>query len=37
LTQEELQEREEDVEVLLMDTSFSPVLSVKYNVEKTRF
>jgi DNA-directed RNA polymerase subunit alpha len=37
LTQEELHEREEDVEVLLMDTSFSPVLSVKYNIEKTRF
>lgn len=37
LTQEELQEREEDVEVLLMDTSFSPVLNVKYDIEKARF
>lgn len=36
-TLEELQEREEDVEVLLMDTSFSPVLNVKYVVEKARF
>jgi DNA-directed RNA polymerase subunit alpha len=32
-----LQEREEDVEVLLMDTSFSPVLNVKYDIEKARF
>jgi DNA-directed RNA polymerase subunit alpha len=37
LTQEELQEREEDVEILLMDTSFSPVLNVKYSIEKSRF
>lgn len=37
LTQEELQEKEEDVEVLLMDTSFSPVLNVKYEIEKARF
>jgi DNA-directed RNA polymerase alpha subunit len=37
LTQEELHEKEEDVEVLLMDTSFSPVLNVKYNIEKARF
>ncbi|MDR0772252.1 MAG: hypothetical protein LBF15_04415 [Candidatus Peribacteria bacterium] len=32
-----MQEREEDVEVLLMDTSFSPVLNVKYDIEKARF
>jgi DNA-directed RNA polymerase subunit alpha len=37
LTQEELYEKEEDIEVLLMDTSFSPVLNVKYNIEKARF
>lgn len=37
LTVEELKEREEDVEVLLVDTNFSPVLNVKYNVENTRF
>jgi DNA-directed RNA polymerase subunit alpha len=37
LTQEELHEKEEDVEILLMDTSFSPVLNVKYNIEKARF
>ncbi|MDD3793402.1 MAG: DNA-directed RNA polymerase subunit alpha [Candidatus Gracilibacteria bacterium] len=37
LTQEELLEREEDVEVLLVDTNFSPVLNVKYDIEKARF
>lgn len=37
LTQEELKEREEDVEVILVDTNFSPVLNVKYEVENTRF
>jgi DNA-directed RNA polymerase subunit alpha len=37
LTQEELHEKEEDIEVLLMDTSFSPVLNVKYSIEKARF
>ncbi len=37
LTQEELKEREEDVEILLVDTNFSPVLNVKYEVENTRF
>ncbi len=37
LTIEELKEREEDVEVLLVDTNFSPVLNVKYEVENTRF
>jgi DNA-directed RNA polymerase alpha subunit len=30
-------EREEDVEVLLVDTNFSPVVNVKYNIEKARF
>ncbi len=37
LTVEELKEKEEDVEVLLVDANFSPVVNVKYNVEKTRF
>lgn len=37
LTQEELKEREEDPEVLLVDTNFSPVLNVKYEIEKARF
>lgn len=37
LTQEELQVKEEDVEVLLMDASFSPVLNVKYDIQKARF
>lgn len=37
LSQEDLKEREEDVEVLLMDTNFSPVLNVKYNIENARF
>lgn len=37
LTQEDLKEKEEDVEVLLVDTNFSPVLNVKYDIEKTRF
>lgn len=37
LSQEELMEREEDVEVLLVDTNFSPVLNVKYEIEKARF
>ncbi|MDD3145601.1 MAG: DNA-directed RNA polymerase subunit alpha C-terminal domain-containing protein, partial [Candidatus Gracilibacteria bacterium] len=37
LTQEELLEKEEDVEVLLLDTNFSPVLNVKYDIEKARF
>jgi len=34
---EELKEREEDVEVLLVDANFSPVVNVKYNIEQTRF
>lgn len=37
LTVEELKEREEDVEVLLIDTNFSPVVNVKYNIENARF
>lgn len=37
LSVEELKEREDDVEVLLVDTNFSPVVNVKYNIEKTRF
>lgn len=34
---EDLKEREEDVEVLLIDTNFSPVLNVKYEISKARF
>lgn len=37
LTVEELKEKEEDVEVLLIDTNFSPVVNVKYNIENARF
>jgi DNA-directed RNA polymerase subunit alpha len=37
LTVEELKEKEEDVEILLVDANFSPVLNVKYNIEQTRF
>lgn len=37
LSVEDLKEREEDPEVLLIDTNFSPVVNVKYNIEKTRF
>ncbi|QFR38687.1 DNA-directed RNA polymerase subunit alpha [Candidatus Gracilibacteria bacterium 28_42_T64] len=37
LTVEELKEKEEDVEVLLVDTNFSPVLNVKYSIEHARF
>ncbi len=33
---EDLKEEEEDVNVLLIDANFSPVLKVKYDVEKTR-
>jgi len=33
---EELKELEDDVNVLLIDANFSPVLNVKYNIEKTR-
>ncbi|MFK7780192.1 MAG: DNA-directed RNA polymerase subunit alpha [Candidatus Gracilibacteria bacterium] len=34
---EELKETEEDVEVLLVDANYSPVVNVKYNIEQTRF
>lgn len=37
LTIEELKDREEDVEVLLIDANFSPVVNVKYDIEKARF
>jgi len=37
LTLEELKDREEDVEVLLIDANYSPVLNVKYNIEQARF
>ena len=37
LTIDELKQREEDVEVLLIDTNFSPVSNVKYNIAQTRF
>ena len=37
LTIEELKDKEEDVEVLLVDANFSPVVNVKYNIEQTRF
>jgi len=37
ITIEELKEREEDVEVLLIDANFSPVSNVKYNIETARF
>ncbi len=33
---EELKEREDDVNVLLIDANFSPVLNVKYDIEQTR-
>jgi len=33
---EDLKKREEDVNVLLIDANFSPVESVKYNIESTR-
>ncbi|PID87455.1 DNA-directed RNA polymerase subunit alpha [Candidatus Gracilibacteria bacterium] len=37
LTVEELKEREEDTEVLLIDTNFSPVSNVQYKITNTRF
>ncbi len=37
LTIEELKDKEEDVEVLLVDANFSPVVNVKYNIEQARF
>ncbi len=33
---EDLKEREDDVNVLLIDANFSPVLNVKYNINSTR-
>jgi DNA-directed RNA polymerase alpha subunit len=36
LASEELKAREEDVEVLLIDANFSPVLNVKYAIDQTR-
>ncbi len=36
LSIDELKEKEDDVNVLLIDANFSPVLNVKYNVESTR-
>jgi len=33
---EDLKEEEDDVNVLIIDANFSPVLNVKYNIEKTR-
>lgn len=37
LTVDELKQREEDTEVLLIDTNFSPVSNVKYNIGQARF
>jgi DNA-directed RNA polymerase subunit alpha len=36
LSIEELREREDDVNVLLIDANFSPIQNVKYSVESTR-
>jgi DNA-directed RNA polymerase subunit alpha len=36
LTSEDLKRREDDVEVLLVDANFSPVVNVKYDVQATR-
>lgn len=36
LSSEDLKAREEDVEVLLIDANFSPVLNVKYDIDQTR-
>lgn len=33
---DDLKEREEDVEVLLIDANFSPVVNVKYDITSTR-
>ncbi len=33
---EELKEREDDVNVLLIDANFSPITNVKYNIDSTR-
>jgi DNA-directed RNA polymerase subunit alpha len=37
LTVDELKEREDDTEVFLIDTNFSPVSNVKYNIGQARF
>jgi DNA-directed RNA polymerase subunit alpha len=37
VTAEELKAKEEDVEVLLIDANFSPVVNVKYETTQTRF
>lgn len=37
LSIEDLKEREEDVNVLLVDANFSPVINVKYEITNTRF
>lgn len=37
LSIEDLKNREEDLEVLLLDANFSPVVNVKYDIENTRF
>ncbi len=37
LSIDELKKREDDVAVLLLDANFSPVTSVKYEIEKARF
>jgi len=36
LSIEELKEKEDDVNVLLIDANFSPILNVKYNIENNR-
>jgi DNA-directed RNA polymerase subunit alpha len=36
LSIEELREKEDDVNVLLLDANFSPITNVKYSVESTR-
>jgi DNA-directed RNA polymerase subunit alpha len=37
LSIEDLKKREEDVNVLIIDANFSPVVNVKYAIEDTRF
>ncbi|MDD5769623.1 MAG: DNA-directed RNA polymerase subunit alpha [Candidatus Gracilibacteria bacterium] len=37
LSIEELKKREDDVNVLLLDANFSPVINVKYEIKDTRF
>ena len=36
LTSEDLKDKEEDVEVFVLDANFSPVLNVRYDIEQTR-